>query len=98
MNSSLLSLRHAVVVGTISILLGAFAATAQAADTAKGKTPTPVAVAPNNAHAAGAVEDSLQACMARIPKDATAGQRMIAEQSCRRDEGDRKPFQASGSR
>jgi hypothetical protein len=29
--------------------------------------------------------DPLQACMARIPKDATAGQRAMAEQSCRRD-------------
>ncbi len=48
--------------------------------------------------AAGSVEDSLQACLSRIPKDATAGQRMIAEQSCRRDESDRKPFQASGGR
>lgn len=44
--------------------------------------------------AAGAVEDSLQACMARIPKDASIGQRMIAEQSCGRDESERKPFEA----
>ena len=44
--------------------------------------------------AAGAVEDTLKACMARIPKDASIGQRMIAEQSCGRDERDRKPFQA----
>lgn len=44
--------------------------------------------------AAGAVEDTLQACMARIPKEASIGQRMIAEQSCGRDESDRKPLQA----
>jgi hypothetical protein len=44
--------------------------------------------------AAGAVEDTLQACMARIPKDASIGQRMIAEQSCRRDETERKPYEA----
>lgn len=44
--------------------------------------------------AAGSVEDTLQACMARIPKDASIGQRMIAEQSCGRDESDRKPVQA----
>ncbi len=44
--------------------------------------------------AAGAVEDTLRACMARIPKDASIGQRMIAEQSCGRDERDRKPFLA----
>lgn len=44
--------------------------------------------------AAGAVEDTLKACMARIPRDASIGQRMIAEKSCGRDESDRKPFQA----
>lgn len=44
--------------------------------------------------AVGAVEDTLKACMARIPKDARIGQRMIAEQSCGRDESNRNPFQA----
>src|SRR5690348_8484316 len=44
--------------------------------------------------AAGAIEDTLKACMARMTKDATIGQRMIAEQSCGRDERDRKPFLA----
>ena len=44
--------------------------------------------------AAGAAEDTLRACMARIPKDASIGQVMIAEQSCWRDENDRKPVQA----
>jgi hypothetical protein len=32
--------------------------------------------------ASGAVEDTLKACMARIPVLASAGQRMLAEQSC----------------
>ena len=44
--------------------------------------------------AAGSAEDSLQACMGRIPQDASIGQRMIAEQSCHRDESDRVPFEA----
>ena len=44
--------------------------------------------------AAGTSEDSIRACMARIPKDASIGQVMIAEQSCWRDENDRKPIQA----
>jgi hypothetical protein len=30
-------------------------------------------------------QDTLEACLGRIPRDATAGQRMLAEQSCRRD-------------
>ena len=34
----------------------------------------------------GTQGDSLDACMARIPKDATEGQRMLAEDSCQRDQ------------
>ena len=44
--------------------------------------------------AAGAAEDTLRACMARIPKDASIGQLMIAEQGCWRDENDRNPIQS----
>ncbi len=40
--------------------------------------------------AAGSVEDSLSACMSRIPSDASEGQRMIAEKSCERDQANRK--------
>jgi hypothetical protein len=43
--------------------------------------------------AAGAAEDTLRACLARIPKDASIGQVMIAEQGCWRDENDRNPIQ-----
>lgn len=35
--------------------------------------------------AAGVEEETLDTCIAHIPKDATAGQRMLAEQTCRRD-------------
>lgn len=67
---------------------------AQAEDSPTGKGAADVAVATQSSMAAGAVEDTLQACMARIPKDASIGQRMIAEQSCGRDESERKPFEA----
>ncbi len=40
--------------------------------------------------ASGAVEDTLKACMARIPEAASAGQRMLAEQSCLGEEQTRK--------
>lgn len=40
--------------------------------------------------APGAVEDTLNACLARIPKDASAGQKMLAEESCRRDQAARR--------
>jgi len=35
--------------------------------------------------AAGVEEETLDTCLDRIPKDATAGQKMLAEQTCRRD-------------
>lgn len=38
-----------------------------------------------NRVASGSVEDSLDACVARIPQDASAGQRMLAAESCKRD-------------
>lgn len=46
-----------------------------------------VAVAKSaNRASAGTQGDSLEACMARIPADATAGQRLLAEESCKRDQ------------
>lgn len=35
--------------------------------------------------AAGVEEETLDTCIARIPQNATPGQRMLAEQTCRRD-------------
>lgn len=89
------SIHHAILAGTFILLSGILASSARAADKASAIPAPPAATAPGNALAAGASEDSLQACLARIPKNATIGQRMIAEQSCQRDEGDRKPFQAT---
>ena len=38
-----------------------------------------------NRVASGSVEDNLNDCMARIPQDASGGQRMLASESCKRD-------------
>ena len=38
-----------------------------------------------NRIAAGVEEETLDSCLARIPKDATVGQKKLAEQTCRRD-------------
>lgn len=40
--------------------------------------------------ASGSVEDSLEACIARIPQDASAGQRMLATESCKRDQANQR--------
>ncbi len=42
--------------------------------------------------AAGTEGDNLEACLKRIPGNATAGQRMLAEKSCHRDEEHRQPY------
>ena len=41
----------------------------------------------------GAAEDTLKACLARIPEQAAVGQRMMAEMTCEREEVIRKTYQ-----
>ncbi|MCE3222970.1 MAG: hypothetical protein K0S58_1150 [Nitrospira sp.] len=41
----------------------------------------------------GAAEDTLKACLARIPEQATVGQRMMAELTCEREEQIKKTYQ-----
>ena len=65
-----------------------------ATTSAQGAEPAIVAPGSDADIAAGAVEDTLGACRARIPKDASIGQLMIAEQGCWRDENNRKPVEA----
>jgi hypothetical protein len=81
----------AIVFGVITFLPGILGSSANAASALTNTPVQPAATTPANTVAAGSTEDSLQACLARIPKDATVGQRMIAEQGCRRDEADRNP-------
>ncbi len=50
----------------------------------QGVVGTAIAKSANRA-SAGTQGDSLNACMALIPTDATVGQRMLAEESCKRD-------------
>lgn len=44
--------------------------------------------------ASGTYGDSLEACMGRIPSNATDGQRLIATGTCQRDEDARQPIMA----
>lgn len=91
-------IHYALIAASFLLITGFSNSATYAADKPAGKSGAPAVTNASSALAAGSVEDSLQACLARIPKDATGGQRMIAEQSCRRDEQDRKPFQATGGR
>ena len=66
--------------------------TAPGAGSSSGST-QPAAIAQGD-YAYGTAGDTLNACLGRIPSGATAGQRMLAERSCQRDEEVRKPIQA----
>ena len=54
----------------------------EAADLLVERTMGFAPMAERDVMASGAAEDTLKACMARIPEVASAGQRMLAEQSC----------------
>jgi hypothetical protein len=45
--------------------------------------------------ASGAVEDTLKACMDRIPKESSIGQRMLAEQTCAGEDETRKVIRSA---
>ena len=44
--------------------------------------------------ASGHYGDTLEACLSRIPSDSTAGERMLAESTCQRDEAARQSLKA----
>jgi hypothetical protein len=67
----------------------------QAADLLVERTMGFAPVAELRVMASGAVEDTLKACMARIPALASAGQRMLAEQSCAGEEEVRKTLRSA---
>ena len=52
---------------------------------------------PDEALKKSGASDPLQACLGRIPEDATLGQRMLAEQSCTRED-DRRSQSGSAAR
>ncbi|MBM4124763.1 MAG: hypothetical protein FJ246_07420 [Nitrospira sp.] len=79
-------IRSMVLVAALALTTGCAELSSQDA----GSTGSAVATNGHARVAAGAVEDSLKACLARIPGNASSGQRMVAEQSCQRDQGDRK--------
>jgi len=86
--------RHMVMVASLTLIAGVAVGSAQAADK---HLKAVAAAAPESGlgiTASGAVEDTLKTCMGRIPKDASAGQRMMAEQGCGRDQETRKSLDA----
>lgn len=91
-------LRHTLLVTSVAFALAPISwlpvPPARAADQPPGESAPSAAPAGLGLSASGAVGDTLKSCLARIPKDASAGQRMVAEQGCERDNGDRQSIQA----
>ena len=67
----------------------------QAADLFGDRTMRFAPMVERDVMASGAVEDTFKACVARIPAFASAGQRMLAEQSCAGEEEVRKAMRAA---
>lgn len=85
-------------VGTLAVVLAILAWTpvlpTQAAAPLIGEQlPTVSSTDAIDSVSPGAVEDTLRACLTRIPKNASIGQRMVAESSCERDEMERRPIE-----
>ena len=87
-------IRRAVLVSSLVLIPLFPTLLTQGADQPSGESIASASAGEPGVVASGAAEDTLRACLARIPKDASAGQRMIAEQSCKRDEGTRELIQA----
>ncbi len=88
--------------GVVALTIVLFAAlsirstqSVQAADLLVEKTVGFSPIAERAVTASSAAEDTFKACVARIPAFATAGQRMLAEQSCAGEEKVRRTMRAA---
>src|SRR6476660_4596041 len=72
-------IRHIVILSSLVLIPSL---SALAAEPPPAKAPSPISIVGPAKVAAGSVEDTLKDCLARIPKDGSTGQRMLAQQSC----------------
>lgn len=84
-----------LTVGLLAVLSIQSVQTAQAVDPLVKGTIDRAPAGKGSALASGAAEDTQKACVARIPKAASVGQRMLAEQSCAGEERTRNTIQSS---
>jgi hypothetical protein len=87
-----------ILIASLALMPWIAAPSAEAAGKTPKTSPQPSQSEKRTPVASGAAEDTQQACLARIPKDATAGQRMIAEDSCKRDQTSRQSIQDAPGR
>lgn len=93
--STYLIIKRTILVATLLLIVGIPSLSTQAAEQSSGVSIASASAGDLGMVASGAVEDTLKACLARIPKDASIGQRMMAERSCQYDEGIRKTAQTA---
>ena len=88
------------IIGLATLTMGC--AEMQGGSTARGGSSTPAASSAETSAvntgpgrvSQGTQGDTLSACLARIPSDSSAGQRMVAEQTCRRNADNQAPIMA----
>jgi len=79
-----------ILIASLALIPWIAGSSAEAAGKAPKASAPPTQTEGRSIVASGAVEDSHPACLGRIPKDASAGQRMIAEDSCKREQASRQ--------
>lgn len=79
------------VLLSVALLLASCAASSPGSP---GRGASSAPVAGMDRPAAGTTHDTLKGCLARIPSNSSAGQRMFAEASCRRDATARQAIEA----
>jgi hypothetical protein len=88
-------IRRLVISLSFVLIVGLSSFVARAADSPVSGAQPAMSAAGQMAPSAGAVEDTLKACLARIPKDASTGQSLLAERGCQRDQLERTSLQAA---
>ena len=79
-------IRHVFVMSLLTVIASWSIPLANAAEQPVKETTPRAPTADLNSVAANSIDDTLKACLARIPAVATAGQRLLAEQNCRGEE------------
>lgn len=93
-----LFIRSTVLVASLMLIPWISPLSTYAADQHSGGATHSASAGALDVAAVGAAEDTLKACLARIPKDATAGQHMVAKQGCGQEDETRKLIQAVPAR
>lgn len=84
-----------VLMGCLVVSAVSMTVDGHAAEPRTRESAAPIATSEMNVLASGSSEDTLKLCLARIPTDASAGQRLLAEQSCQGAERTRSTSQGA---